>query len=150
DAAFEQELTQFLDRYRLAGHDVEIAPPVFVPLDVALEVCAQRDHFAPDVKRRLLDVFSRRVLADGTRGFFHPDNITFGASIYLSAIIARAMQVPGVSSVTPLRFQRLGRTAQSELDDGVLNVGTLEIARLDNDPNAPEHGRLEFRVRGGA
>jgi hypothetical protein len=121
-----------------------------VPLDIALEVCLQRDHFAPDVRRRLLEVFSTRVLPDGLRGFFHPDNITFGASIYLSAIVARAMQVPGVSSVVPRRFQRLGRTAQSELDDGVLNVGTLEIARLDNDPNAPEHGRLEFRVKGGA
>jgi hypothetical protein len=49
-----------------------------------------------------------------------------------------------------VRFQRLGRTAQSELDDGVLELGTLEIARLDNDPNAPEQGRLEFQVRGGA
>jgi hypothetical protein len=150
DAAFERELTQFLGRYRLAGHDVEIAPPVFVPLDIVVDVCVQRDHFAPDVKRRLLEVFSTRVLPDGTRGFFHPDNITFGGSIYLSAIVARAMQVAGVSSVTPRKFQRLGRTAQSELDDGVLNVGTLEIARLENDPNAPEHGRLEFLVKGGA
>jgi hypothetical protein len=150
DAVFERELTQFLGRYRLAGHDVEIAPPVFVPLDIALEICVQRDHFAPDVKRRLLDVFSTRVLVDGARGFFHTDNITFGASIYLSAIVARAMQVPGVASVVPQRFQRLGRTAQSELDDGVLNIGALEIARLDNDPNAPEHGRLEFLVKGGA
>ena len=150
DAGFERELTEFLGRYRLAGHDVEIAPPIFVPLDVALDVCATRDHFAPDVKRRLVDVFSTRTLPDGSRGFFHPDNITFGTSIHLSAIIARAMQVPGVRSVTPVRFQRLGRTAQSELDDGVLNLGALEIARLDNDPNAPEQGRLDFQVRGGA
>jgi hypothetical protein len=150
NAAFERDLTGFLERYRLAGHDVEIAPPVFVPLDVALDVCARRDHFAADVKRRLLDVFSTRVLPDGTRGFFHPDNVTFGGPIYLSAIVARAMQVPGVASVAPLRFQRLGRTALSELDDGVLNLGPLEIARLDNDPNAPENGRLELQVRGGA
>jgi hypothetical protein len=32
----------------------------------------------------------------------------------------------------------------------VLNLGPAEIARLDNDPNAPEHGRLEIQVRGGA
>jgi predicted phage baseplate assembly protein len=150
DAAFEQELTRFLERYRLAGHDVEIAPPIFVPLDVALEVCAARDHRPSDVKRRLLDLFGTRILPDGTKGFFHPDSVTFGASIHLSAIVARAMQVPGVASVVPLRFQRLGRTAQSELDDGVLNLGRLEIARLDNDPNAPEQGRLDFQVRGSA
>jgi predicted phage baseplate assembly protein len=150
DPAFERDLAGFLERYRLAGHDVEIAPPVFVPLDVALDVCARRDHFAADVKRRLLDVFSRGVLADGTRAFFHPDNVTFGGPIHLSTIVARAMQVPGVGSVVPVRFQRLGRTALSELHDGVLNLGPLEIARLDNDPNAPEHGRLELQVRGGA
>jgi hypothetical protein len=60
------------------------------------------------------------------------------------------MQVAGVSFVTPIRFQRFGQTAQSEIDDGVLTVGTLEIARLDNDPNAPENGRIEFDMRGGA
>jgi hypothetical protein len=150
DAAFERELTGFLERYRLAGHDVEIAPPLFVPLDIALDICARSGHFAADVRRRLVDAFSARVLADGARGFFHPDNLTFGAPVYLSAIVARAMDVPGVASVTPVKFQRLGHTAQSELDDGVLNLGRLEIARLDNDPNAPEQGRLDIRVRGGA
>jgi hypothetical protein len=70
--------------------------------------------------------------------------------MFLSAVIARAMQVAGVSFVTPVRFQRFGRTAQSELDDGVLTVGALEITRLDNDPNAPENGRIEFDMRGGA
>ena len=99
DAAFERELTGFLEQYRLAAHDVEIAPPRFVPLDLALDVCAHRDVFAPDVKRRLLDVFSARVRADGNLGFFHPDNFSFGAPVYLSAIVARAMQVPGVASV---------------------------------------------------
>jgi hypothetical protein len=150
DADFERQLVAFLERYRLAGHDVEIAPPRFVPLDVALDICAEPDHVAADLKRRLLEIFSARVLPGGVKGFFHPDNFTFGASIYLSAVIARAMRVPGVRSVTPVRFQRFGRTAQTELDDGVLSLDTLEIARLDNDPNAPEHGRIEFEVRGGA
>jgi hypothetical protein len=150
DAAFERELTGFLERYRLAGHDLEIAPPLFVPLDIALDICARSGHFSADVRRRLFDAFGARVLPDGARGFFHPDNLTFGAPVYLSAIVARAMNVPGVASVTPVKFQRLGQTAQSELDDGVLNLGRLEIARLDNDPNAPELGRLEIQVRGGA
>jgi hypothetical protein len=150
DAPFEHDLTQFLERYRLAGHDVEIEPPIFVPLDVALDVCAARDHFAADVKARLLDVFSDHDLPGGAKGFFHPDNFTFGTPVYLSAMIARAMQVPGVASVAATRFRRFGRTAQTELDDGVIAPQRLEIARLDNDPNAPEHGRLDFRVLGGA
>jgi hypothetical protein len=150
DATFERDLATFLDTYRLAGHDIEIAPPVFVPLDLALEVCVEPGYFVADVKRRLLEIFSARMLPGGLKGFFHPDNITFGMSIFLSAVIARAMQVAGVSFVTPVRFQRFGRTAQSEINDGVLTVGALEIARLENDPNAPENGRIEFDMRGGA
>ena len=44
-----------------------------------------------------------------TTGFFHPDRFTFGQPVYLSAVIAAAMAVPGVAYVTPVRFQRLGR-----------------------------------------
>ena len=29
---------------------------------------------------------------------------------------------------------------------GVLVLGPFEIARLDNDPNLPEHGRLTLRM----
>jgi predicted phage baseplate assembly protein len=149
DAPFERELTRFLERYRLAAHDLEIVPPVFVPLDVAFAVCAGPDHFAADVKARLIDVFSRRDRT-GAKGFFHPDNFTFGTPVYLSAMIARAMQVPGVASIVPVTFQRFGRRPAHELRDGVLVPHRLEIARLDNDANAPERGRLDFSVRGGA
>jgi hypothetical protein len=34
-------------------------------------------------------------------------------------------------------------------DNAVLELGPLEIARLDNDPNFPENGRLVLNVRGG-
>jgi hypothetical protein len=54
--------------------------------------------------------------------------------------------VPGVSYVTPQRFQRLGRNPAGEIASGRIPMARLEIARLDNDPNAPEQGRLRFDV----
>ena len=36
-----------------------------------------------------------------------------------------------------------------ELAAGILTVGPLEIAELDNDPDRPEHGRLTFTIGGG-
>jgi hypothetical protein len=36
DEAFEAELCAFIDQFRLAAHDVEIEPPIFVPLDIAM------------------------------------------------------------------------------------------------------------------
>jgi hypothetical protein len=150
DVAFEGELTGFLERFRLAGHDIEIDPPRFVPLDVALDLCVAPDAFASDVKRRLLEQLGAGVSPRGVKGFFHPDNLTFGAPVRLSALLAHAMRVPGVVSVAPIRFQRLGRAAAGEIEAGVLPLGRLEIARLDNDPSAPEQGRLNLAVRGGA
>ncbi len=64
-------------------------------------------------------------------------------------MIATAMQVAGVAYVTPLRFQRLGRNPAGEIAEGRIAMARLEIARLDNDPNAPEHGRIRFDVATG-
>jgi hypothetical protein len=141
DPEFEEELRAFVERYRLAGHDVEIDAPRFVPLDIELHVCAKPGHLAASVEHRLLDVFS---------GFFDPDRFTFGQPVYLSAIVAAAMTDPGVAYVTPLRFHRLGRNPAGELASGRIPMARLEIARLDNDPNAPENGRLRLDVHTGS
>lgn len=146
DAAFEAELLRYIERYRLAGHDVEIDAPRYVALDIELHVCARHGHFPADVEQRLLDAFSARHLGAKGSGFFHPDRHSFGQPVMLSALVATAMSVPGVAYVTPTRFQRLGRAAAGEIAAGRIAFARLEIARLDNDPNAPEHGRLHFDV----
>jgi hypothetical protein len=157
DDAFESELGGWVDRYELAGHDVEIEPPRFVALDIALTVCVKRRYFGSDVKRALLEVFSSVDLPGGRRGYFHPDSFSFGQPVYLSRIIARAMDVPGVrwvevdpSGDPPARFQRWGELPRGEIGQGFIDIGRLEIARLDNDPNAPENGRIEFHMEGGS
>jgi len=101
------------------------------------------------VKAAVLDVLSSKVRADGTLGLFHPDRFTFGTPVFLSAIVAAAQDVPGVRSVTPLVFQRQRDDSTSALDTGVLEMGRLEVPRLDDDPSFPEHGVLELALGGG-
>ena len=156
DQAFEAELVAWLDRYELAGHDVEIEPPRFVPLDIALGVCVEAGHLRSAVKEALRERFGRLDLPDGTRGFFHPDRLTFGQPVYLSQVIAAAMEVPGVRWVKvdpaadpPGRFQRWGERARGEIASGMIRIHPLEIARLDDDPNFPERGRIDFHMEGG-
>jgi hypothetical protein len=156
DIEFEAELRLFLERFRMAGYDLEIEGPRFVPLDIAFTVCVAPGYFHSSVKKALLDVFSNADLPNGRRGFFHPDNFTFGQPVYLSQIVATAMQVPGVAWVdvdeTPPRlnrFRRWGQLSHGELAAGRLTFGRLEIARLDNDPNEPENGKIEFFMEGG-
>jgi hypothetical protein len=146
---FKTELRTFIEKFRLAGHDLEIDTPRYVPLDISLVVCLLSGYTRTAVKKALLEVFSNADLPDGRRGFFHPDNLTFGQTIYLSQLVAAAMQVPGVQWVEVARFQRWGRAAQGELANGRIQLGRLEIPRLDNDPNAPENGRLELTMEGG-
>jgi hypothetical protein len=69
--------------------------------------------------------------------------------VYLSAIYAAAHAVPGVASVQIDKFQRQGGDDPTYLIDGALPLGRLEIARLDNDANFPEHGVLRLDLNGG-
>jgi len=152
--AFRNELRSLLDHFRMAGYDLEIESPVFVALDIGLSVCLAAGYLPGQVKAALLEVFSSGELPGGKRGFFHPDNFTFGQPVHLSQVVAAAMRVPGVLWVdtenkAPNRFQRWGQGGRSVPADGFLTLGRLEIARLDNDPNAPENGKIEFFLRGG-
>ena len=151
DAAFERTLRDFLEPFRMAGYDLEIDAPHFVALDIALTICVRPHTFKAVVKQALLEAFGTRELPDGSRGFFHPDNFTFGQPVYLSQVIARAMEVPGVASVLSVdTFQRYGEEAQGEIAAGFIPLHRLEIARLDNDRSAQENGRLVLVMKGGA
>lgn len=154
DDNFRSELLGFLERFRMAGHDVEINVPQFVPLDIAFTVCVAPGYMSHEVKLALLEKFSSFEMQNGRRGFFHPDNLTFEQTVYLSNIVAEAMQIPGVmwidTSKSPLhRFKRLRQPSFGELDDGMIKFGRLEIGKLDNDPNFPENGKIEFIMKGG-
>ena len=76
---FENDLVTHVEPYRMAGHDLEVDGPRYVPLEVELDVCVLPDHFRGDVKAALLEVLSNRNLPDGRKGVFHPDNFTFGS-----------------------------------------------------------------------
>jgi hypothetical protein len=149
DAEFVDEMRDHMERYRMAGHDLEIQGPRYVPLEVTLRVCVLPSYFRSDVKGALLEVFSSVQARDGKRGVFHPDNFTFAQPVYLSKIYAAAHAVPGVSSVRVEKFQRLGIDDPVPLELGILDVGRLEIAQLDNDPNFPERGNLLLIMEGG-
>ncbi len=148
-AAMVTSITTSLGKYRRMGHDLHVEPAVYVPIHLELDVCALPGYQKAHVRAALLDVFSNRPLGGGATGFFHPDKLSFGEGIYLSVIIAAAQAVPGVECVTVTRFHRLFLRPNKELENGVLPLATGEIARLENDPDNPEHGKLAIKVNGG-
>jgi hypothetical protein len=146
---FERRTRARLERYRIAGYDLELLAPTFVPLELELELCVAPGYFRSDVAAAVGEALSTRTLRGGRRGFFHSENLTFGRPVHLSRIYASVEAVEGVDTAVVRVFRRYGRDAAGELESGVLPLERGEIAQLDNDPNFLEHGVLRIVALGG-
>lgn len=149
DDALITQITERLHRYRRIGHDLTVGSAIRVPLDIKLRICVSPHYLRGQVKAELLSIFSNKLRANGRRGIFHPDELSFGDDVYLSRLVAAAQAVEGVESVEVTTLQRLQEAANNEIENGVLPLGPYEIARCDNDPGFPEYGRVELDMRGG-
>ena len=147
--ALRKTLTRFVNRYRLAGQDLQLASPRYVPLQIQLTVCVAAGYFRADVKEALLQVLGSGTLPNGQKGLFSPDRFRFGETVYLSPIYAAARKVAGVASVVATVFQPQGANDPSYLANGEIPLGPLQIARMDNDPSYPSHGQLALQLQGG-
>lgn len=149
DDALLESVEEYLYRFRRIGHDLAVRPADYVPLDVVLQICVEPSYQRGHVKAALLERFGTGRSAGGTPGFFHPDELTFGQGVTLSELVAAAQAIPGVESVSVTRLERLFQGPNGEIEQGYLEIGPLEIARLDSDPSFPENGRIRFDLRGG-
>jgi predicted phage baseplate assembly protein len=144
DPALLAEVGTLLEAYRRIGHDVLVVPAIYVPLLIGVTVC-----MLPGYLRGHVTAAIRTVLGNRRTGFFHPDRLTFGDDVFASRLVAAVQAVPGVDSVEVTELRRFDGTADLELEDGVLRLGPSEVARLDDDPDFPENGRLELTLKGG-
>ncbi len=151
------QIAAHVARFTQAGYDLEIVPPHYVPLAIDLEICVGRAHFRPDIEQAVKAALSSGTQTNGRPGFFHPDNFTFGQSLYLSRLSAAVAQVEGVESVLATRFARVsdkeaatgGSFTAANLARGEIVIGPLEIVRLDDDADFPENGVLRLSMQGG-
>ena len=89
------------------------------------------------------------MLPDGTLAMFHPDNLTFGTPIRVSAIVAAVAAVAGVRGAAVTVLKRQFAPDESAVAAGVLSFAADEIPQLDNDPAHPGHGLLTLMIGGG-
>jgi hypothetical protein len=149
DERLFEEVSDSLAPARRMGHDLSVKIARYVPLNIALNVCVLPQYLRGHVEKALSDLFSNRRLPNGQPALFHPDNLTFGDDIYLSKLVAAAQGVAGVETVQVSVLERLYEGSNGEIENGVLSLGALEVARLDNDPSFPERGQLRLVMRGG-
>jgi hypothetical protein len=148
-AGLARRIRAQLERYRRIGHDVEVHAARYVPLRIALFVCVRPDFLVAHVESALRDRFSSGLRRDGTPGFFHPDRLKLGAPVFASALLAEAQAIAGVSHVEVSCLARADDATDSVPDDGVLRLAARDIARVDNDPDHPDHGSIRFTLGGG-
>jgi predicted phage baseplate assembly protein len=145
NALFSKNLLEFLNPMRLAGRDIQIKAPHFVPLDIALDIQLMPQAPKMQIRNQLEIILSNRT----TEGFFFPDHFTFGQTVYQSQIVAACANISGVSQVSVTRFCRYGRMHPTAAVVSEITIGALEMICLSNDPAHPELGKLSLTISGG-
>jgi hypothetical protein len=136
-----------MDRVRQAGRDVRVADPRYADIDLEIGVCVAADAYTGEVKERvLIALFGDR----DTKGFFDPDNFTFGTPLSRGALMAAIQDVAGVRAVERMRVRRRAYFQWRAFNEFALRVGSNELVRVTNDRLLPERGAVRLVMEGGA
>lgn len=135
-----EELSDLLNRRRLAGYESYVLAPSYASLDLVVTVCADPGAFASDVET---------AVRARLRAFFDHANWTFGEALEASALLAEAQRANGVRGVASVSYRQRGVEPEwSPLPD-VVAIPADRILRVDDDPSRPEDGSLRVLVEGG-
>jgi hypothetical protein len=141
-------LIQLLNRYRMAGTESYVPDPIYVSIDLIIELCAMANAFAAQVQQAVTAALSP-IGPGAADAFFAVSRFVFGQPLQRSALEAAIQAVPGVAGVTCIEYRKRNLTAGfTEMGD-VVTVGSNQILRCDNDPSLPNHGALAVAVQGG-
>ena len=136
-------LSSFMENYRLAGYDVQVNGPLYVPLDVEMSVCVLPDYLQAHVEQALYEAFSNTILSNGQVGFFYPDNFTFAQTIVSQSdhcrrdgggrcVVGQSDDVQNAGKTPPVNWrQGKSKWARCKLPDSI----TIPISRkTENSP----------------
>jgi predicted phage baseplate assembly protein len=140
-----------LERVRRINHVLRVTPPQYRPLVVELEVTLAPGAIRAEVAAQLARMLGSGWMPDGTPALFNPEQLAFGQPIYPSPIVAAVHGVQGIqaATLTGLRYAEQPAPAGRASAPGTLSLRALELARLDNDPDRPEHGYALVTIGGG-
>jgi predicted phage baseplate assembly protein len=142
-------LTNQIDRFRQAGREAHVMAPRYADIDLRITVCVEPTAFPGQVKERVLEALLGRAELN-KKGFFDPDNLTFGTPLRRSKLEAVIRQVAGVLAVRKIEIRRRGYFDWKMLTKPYFPVSDQDVIRLENDPNHPERGTLMLTMEGGA
>jgi hypothetical protein len=143
-------LRDWLGCVRQAGREVIVKNPRTIGVDLEIEICVQSFAYVGQVKQRVLEALFGKGGIRPTKGFFHPDNFTFGTPLRRSALEAVIQEVPGVRAVLGIRIRERGILGFHDFTELVHPIDADAVIRVENDPAHPDHGRVDLILEGGA
>lgn len=144
DPQLAEDVRHAIERRRMAGREIVVREPDYVPLDVGVLLCpvAGADPGALRAQAR-----NALVAGAGGRGFFDTAHIGFGAEIRLTDVLAALQAEPAVGAVRALAFRPLFDAGAVAVHRAI-RLGPTEIARFAGDESRPDRGRLTIRIEG--
>jgi hypothetical protein len=142
-----KEIANLMDAVRQAGREVFVRDPRYVNIDLIIEICVEPFAYGGQVKAAVLEALLGRKSVRPFKGFFDPDNFTFGTPLRRAALEAAIQEVSGVRAVEEIRIRARGITGWRVMDELTFEVHDDQIIRLQNDPKFPERGSLKIVVR---
>jgi hypothetical protein len=177
---FRQRLLEKLTPVKMMGAEVHIETPRFMPLRIQVQVFTQVGYRPDQIHNALIQAFGVGRLTDGRAAFFAPGQFTFGQPLYQGQVVAAVYDVRGVQSAQIVTFEKVSsnslkvpvpadvphradavgerlRTLSERYTNPErrsppthLQPSPLEIIEVQNDPQHPERGLIQFTVRPGA
>ena len=143
------ELTDLLNRRRLAGYESYVLPPRYVSVDLQITLCASAAYFSRDVQTAVVAALRPGPLPGGSTGFFDHSHWAFGAPLESSALLAAVQSCTGVEGVTQVQYRQRGFLADWAPLPETVSIAADQVLRVDDDPSRPDAGSLSVTVNGG-
>ena len=144
------ELAEQLDRFRQAGRPAYVLDPVYATLDLDITVCVATFAYRAEVEEQVLVALFGKTGVRPIRGFFDPDNFTFGVPLERSRLEEVIQEIPGVRAVEDILIRRRGWFPRRLLSELVFRVADNELIRVENNKLLPERGSVKLHMKGGA
>ena len=103
-----EELSDALNRRRLAGYESYVLPPQYVSVDLRITVTAASTDFASNVAAAVLGQLQPGRLRGGQVAFFDHSRWSFGQSLDPSALLAAIQRATGVVGVVAVQYRVRG------------------------------------------
>lgn len=144
-AQLQAQVQSTLDAVRMAGTEVVSITATPVGILIALTVCLYPGS-DPDAARAAI-LASLRPGTPDSPGLFAPGSFPMGTDVYLSTVVATVAALPQVDAIAVTEARRLSDPPGTL--DAVLVMGPAEVALCDDDPDAPDRGRILLTLEGG-